>query len=245
MKHTANKPLRTATIAAFMLLNVGLAAAQEAAIRKTLAARVPNLPPITSVAPAPIPGLYEVIIGPQIIYTDAKGEHLIEGNLVATQGMRNLTQERLDVVNAIPWKDLPLSTALVAKTGSGARKVVVFADPNCGYCKKLQSEALAKLKDATVYTIVIPILGPGSTSTSKRILCSKDPAEAWSAWMLRGAAPTAAEGDCDPAKPIDEALTFARARHVVATPTLVFPNGKRVASALSAEQLEALLASSQ
>jgi thiol:disulfide interchange protein DsbC len=65
----------------------------------------------------------------------------------------------VDKLTAIDFAQLPLKDAIVWKQGNGSRKLAVFADPNCGYCKRLEKD-LVNVKDVTIYTFVIPILGP-------------------------------------------------------------------------------------
>ena len=120
--------------------------ADEATIRKNLAERLPNFPKIDEVSKSPLPGLFEVRLGTDIVYTDETGNFLIQGALIDTRSKVDLTQARIDKLTAIDFASLPLKDAVLVRQGSGARKVVVFADPNCGYCKKLERDLLA-LKD--------------------------------------------------------------------------------------------------
>ena len=144
------------------------AVAQEAVIRKNIAERLPDFPTIDEVSKTPIPGLYELRLGTEILYTDERGDHLIEGHLIETKTRADLTTARIDKLTAIDFASLPLKDAIVWKQGSGARKLVVFADPNCGYCKKFEKE-MQQVKDVTVYTFLYPILAatrPTSRATS-------------------------------------------------------------------------------
>jgi thiol:disulfide interchange protein DsbC len=161
------------------------ATAQEAAIREAIAKRVPQLKAIDEVRPAGIPGLYEIRVnGAEIYYTDAKGNYLIQGNLFETKGLRNLTEERINKLTAIKFSSLPIKDAFTIVRGNGARKLAVFEDPNCGYCKRFERD-LQKIDNVTIYMFLYPILGPDSTEKSKAIWCSKDKVAAWQDWMLR------------------------------------------------------------
>src|SRR5690606_5742814 len=71
------------------------ASAQDAAIRKTLGERIPQLQQIDEVRPTPMKGLYEVRIGTDLFYTDAQGNYLIQGELIDTRARRNLTEDRI------------------------------------------------------------------------------------------------------------------------------------------------------
>ena len=232
--------LRLAVLAALLSTLASSAQAQEDGIRQVLSARLKNLPEITSVMPSPIPGLYEVVAGGEIFYSDADGSYIVQGAMIQTRNLRNITQQRLGVVNAIPFDQLPIQNAIVTRIGSGARKMVVFADPNCGYCKQLVRNTQSKLTDVTIYTVVIAILAPDSRTKARDILCSSDPSAAWTAWMGAGVLPPSAPPSCTP-KALDENIAYATAKHVFATPTLFFTTGRRVAAAIGAEQAEALL----
>ena len=149
-----------AAVAASLVLACSLATANEAEIRKVLSERFPTIPRIDEITKGPMPGLWEVRLGSEVMYTDDKAQFLIQGEIIDTGSRRNLTQERIDKLTAIDFSSLPLKDAIVWKTGTGKRKMVVFADPNCGYCKRFERD-LANVKDVTVYTFLYPILGGG------------------------------------------------------------------------------------
>lgn len=222
--------------AAGLLLAVGTAQADEAAIRKTLAERLPQLPKIDEVSKTPIAGIYEVRMGTELVYTDETGQHLIQGSLIDTRTRADLTQARIDKLTQIDVATLPLKDAFVIKQGSGARKLVVFADPNCGYCKRLERDMLA-LKDVTIYTYLYPILGPDSTAKSKDIWCAKDPGKAWRSWMVDGQTPVKAMGNCDTAA-LERNVELGRKYRVQGTPAVVFEDGSRAPGAIPVAQLE-------
>jgi thiol:disulfide interchange protein DsbC len=213
--------------------------AQQAALKQKLAQRLSTMPPIDELRPAPLAGLIEVRAGEHLFYTDAKGDYLIDGNLIETQSRRNLTQERLDDINRVDFATLPLKDAVVWKNGNGQRKLVVFADPNCGYCKHLE-KSLQDVKDVTVYTFVIPILGDDSKAKTENIWCMKDRTQAWRNWMLDGQAPPKAFGMC--ASPTQRNLALAQRLRVNGTPAMFFEDGSRLASAVPASVVEQRLA---
>jgi thiol:disulfide interchange protein DsbC len=214
----------------------------QAAIRKALAERIPKMPNIDEISRSPIAGLYEVRYGgTEILYADAAGDHIIvQGAIIETRTRTDLTEQRMEKLLAIDFAQLPLKDAIVIKQGSGARKVAVFVDPNCGYCKRFERD-LAAVKDLTVYTFLLPILGPDSTAKSQAIWCAKDGAKAWRAWMLDGVAPDAAKAKCDVAG-IDRNLEFGRKHKINGTPAVLFEDGTRKPGAIPGEMLEKLLA---
>ena len=214
------------------------APAADAAIRKNLQERLPQLPPIEEIRATAMPGLYEVRVGPAgIFYTDAQGDFLIQGAMMDTKARRNLTEERINALNAIDFSTLPLKDAIVFKSGNVRRKLAVFEDPNCSYCHRLETE-LAKVKNLTVYMFLYPILGPDSTAKSQNIWCAANRTKAWQDWMLRQKTPAAAQ--CDTAA-VQRILEFGRGHRITGTPTIVFEDGRRVSGAMDAAALENML----
>ena len=234
--------LRRAT-GALMLLWAGAALADEAAIRKNLPERLPNLPKIDEVSKTPIPGIYELRIGTDLVYSDENGNHLIQGVIIDTRSKTDLTQARIDKLTAIDFASLPLKNAVLIKQGSGARKLVVFGDPNCGYCKRLERDLIA-LKDVSIYTYLYPILGADSTTKSRDIWCAKDPAKAWRAWMVDGQLPSKAAANCD-ISAIEANIEMGRKFKVQGTPAMVFEDGSRAPGAIPTAQIEARLLAAQ
>ncbi len=212
------------------------ALAQEAAIRENLDKRMPDLPKIDEVTSAPITGLYEVRIGTDIFYTDEQGNHLIQGNIIDTRTRTDLTRARIDKLTAVDFAALPLKDAVVWKQGTGARKLAVFADPNCGYCKSFEKD-MVNVRDVTVYTFLYPILGGDSPQKSRDVWCAEDPATVWRAWMIEGKSPPLHMGQCDDSA-LQRVMVLGRKHRITGTPTLVFENGTRIPGALPASQIE-------
>lgn len=229
--------LLVATLAA--TLNV---AAQEATIRKHLGERIPQLQKIDEVTKSPMPGLYEIRVnGTEIFYTDAEGNFLIQGNLIDTRQRRNLTEERVDKLTAISFDSLPLKDAFTIVRGNGKRRLAVFGDPNCGYCKRFERD-LEKVDNVTIYMFLYPILSADSTEKSRHIWCAKDKAKAWQDWMLRDQLPAAAS--CDTAT-IARNVEMGRKYKITGTPTLIFADGSRVPGAIGAAEVEKHLATAK
>lgn len=214
--------------------------ADEAAIRKNLAERLPNLPKIDEVSKTPIPGLFEVRLGTEVVYSDENGNFLVQGSIIDTKSRTDLTEARINKLTAIDVATLPLKNAVVIKQGTGARKLVVFVDPNCGYCKRLERDLVA-LKDVTIYNFIYPILGPDSVAKSKDIWCAKDPAKAWRDWMVDGKLASKAAANCDTAA-LDANTELGRKYRVQGTPAVVFEDGTRAPGAIPGAQIESRMA---
>ena len=223
---------------ALALLTLGSAQAQEAAIRKNLAERLPNMPKIDEISKTPMSGLYELRMGGDIMYSDAEGSFLIQGQLIDVRQKRNLTEERLDKLSAVPFEQLPLKNTFSQVRGNGKRKLVVFADPNCGFCKRFEKD-LQKLDNVTIQHVLYPILGEDSKTKSRHIWCAKDRVKAWNDWMIQGVTPPAAS--CDTA-PIEANVEFGKKNRITGTPTLFFADGSRVVGAVPLAQIEQQLA---
>jgi len=217
------------------------AGAQEAAIRQALTQRLPQLKAIDEIKPAGVSGLFEVRVnGSEIYYTDAKGDFLIDGQIIETKTRRNLTEDRIAKLTAIPFDSLPIKDAFTLVRGNGQRKMAVFEDPNCGYCKRFERD-LQKVDNVTVYLFLYPVLGPDSLKKSHDIWCAKDRAVAWQDWMLREQAAGAANAACDTAA-VARNVELGRKYKITGTPTLLFVNGARIPGAIDNARVEQALA---
>ena len=237
--HLAWRRLRAAVLTSLTLLTgLALAQGQEAQIRKNLAERIPQLPKIEEVSRTPMSGLFEVRVeGAEIYYTDADANYLIQGQLIDTRNRRNLTEERVEKLTAIDFAALPLKDAIPLVRGNGKRKLAVFEDPNCGYCKRFERD-LQKVDNVTVYLFLYPILGQDSSDKARNIWCAKDRAKAWHDQMLRDQA--APQVQCDTAA-IQRNLDLGRKHKITGTPTLIAADGTRVPGAINAQQVEKLI----
>jgi len=205
--------------------------------------RIPQFPKIDEVTKTAIPGIFEFRIGSEVYYTDEQGNYLIAGQIVDTKTRVNLTEERVAKLTAVDFKTLPLKDALVWKQGTGERKLVVFADPNCGYCKKFERD-LQAVKDVTVYTFLYPILGGDSPEKSKAIWCAKDNTKTWRDWMIKGTPIPETGAQCDTSA-LDRIQALGKRYRITGTPGLVFEDGRKQAGAMNTEQIEKQLVASR
>jgi thiol:disulfide interchange protein DsbC len=208
-----------------------------AEIKKAVEASFGNGAKVASVRDAGFLGLYEVVVGGDIIYTDKKATYFLLGDVMDAKSHRNLTEERKNKLAQIKFSDLPLDMAVKQVRGSGRRVFATFEDPHCGYCKKLAHE-LQGMTDVTIYTFLYPILSPDSTEKSRNIWCAPDKAKAWNDWMLNGTEPPA--GKCD--APTDKLVALGRKLNIRGTPTIFFTDGSRVPGFIPAAQIEQTIA---
>lgn len=218
----------------------GAAAASDPspAIRAAVEAWLQGRFKVDGLRRTPVAGLWEVQIGTDLIYVDDKAQHaLVEGQLVELRTNRNLTQERIEALSAVDFKDLPLNIAIRQVIGKGTRKVAVFEDANCGHCRNLRRELL-NLTDVTIYTFTVPILTSDSEVKARQAWCAPDKVKAWNELMLNGKVPDN-KGACD--NPVAKVSELARKLRVSATPTLIFANGKRQTGGVPAPRLKQLI----
>jgi thiol:disulfide interchange protein DsbC len=215
------------------------ATAQDAVIRKTLAERLPNLPAIDEISKTAMPNLFEVRVnGTEIFYTDSEGNFLIQGSLFDTKARNNITEERTTKLSAIDFAALPMKDAFTIVRGNGKRKIAVFEDPNCGYCKRFEQN-MQKIDNVTFYMFLYPILGADSVTKSANLWCAKDKAKAWQDFMVRDMA--IAPATCDTAT-LSRNVEFGKKHKINGTPTMFFTDGTRVPGAIDAPQVEKILA---
>jgi thiol:disulfide interchange protein DsbC len=189
---------------------------------------------VRSVTAAPVAGLYEVLVGNEVFYTDTTGKYLIQGEIIELATGKNITEQRQADLNRIKWTDLNQANAIKNVRGNGSRQLAVFSDPNCGYCKRLE-KSLQQLDNVTIYTYLIPILSADSTQKSKQIWCSSDPYKSYIDWMINGISPS---GKSDCSTPLDKNLAFAKTYGVTGTPTLFFTDGSRFPGAVQITDIE-------
>jgi len=236
----------TASAFAFCASVIGLLGASPIAqaqntqqIRAELQKRLGSTANIKGVSASPVPGLFEVQLNNEIFYTDANAKYLIQGEVIELATGQNLTEKRQADLNRIRWPDLPLSNAVKMVRGNGSRQLAVFADPNCGYCKRLE-KTFQQLDNVTVYTFLLPILSADSVQKSKQIWCSSDATKAWTDWTINNTTPSG-KGDCT--TPIDKNLALAKSYGITGTPTIFFTDGSRFPGAVQLGDIEKKFAS--
>jgi thiol:disulfide interchange protein DsbC len=216
------------------------AVADEASLKKAIEAAYPKFK-VDSVLKTPYAGLYEVFMGGQIIYTDEKLSFIIaEGRLVDPKTKKDVTGERLEELTKIDFNSLPLDKAIKIVKGNGSRKLVVFSDVDCPYCKQLERKELSNITDVTIYTFLYPIdqLHPDAANKSRSIWCATNREKAWTDWILKDQLPTAT-GKCE--VPLEKVGELARKFGITGTPALIFSDGKKIPGAVPYKEIERYL----
>jgi len=192
---------------------------------------------VEKVMPSSHAGLYEVLTPRGIVYTDKTGSFVSFGPIVDTATKANLTEKRLQDFSKFVFKDLPFKDAIKTVKGDGSRVIATFEDPNCGFCRKLMTE-VEKMNNVTIYTFLVPILGPDSAAKSTALWCAKDQSSAWTGFMSgKAPLPAAPTGHCD--TPLERNTGLQEKLRITGTPAILFPDNTKTPGYVTADAIEA------
>lgn len=222
------------TLAASIACLASLSAMADDAMLAKLREHYPNTS-FTEVNQSEIKGVYEVVMGKNIAYTDDSGRYMMFGHMFDMTTQTDLTAARQEQLNRVEWPTAYLKYAIKEVKGNGLRKMVVFSDPDCLYCKRLESE-LAKLNNVTIYTFLYPIdsLHPQARQKAVSIWCDPDKVRVWKEWMLEGKELKLKA--C--LNPINDIVALAQKYHVNGTPTMISADGRVMAGTTSAARID-------
>lgn len=198
---------------------------------------------ITSVNATPMKGIFEVVMaGNMIVYTDAKADFLIFGDMVDVAKRASVTEARLSELRKVDFAKLPLETAIKEVRGDGSRKLAVFSDPDCPFCKQLERQGLKDMTNITIYTFLMPLaqLHPDAARKSRVIWCAQDRTAAWKEWIINEKLPENSKDDCE--NPVESTVQLGARLGINGTPGLIFPSGRMVPGAIPRAEIEKLLA---
>lgn len=232
--------LITTILAATLLAGSAYAgdALKEMAVMATLKQKYPSTV-IKSVSSTNLPGVFEVVMGKNVAYVEESGRYFLFGHMFDMQTQTDLTEGKImaEQVAKVDFKKLPLKDAIKIVRGDGSRKVAIFSDPDCPYCKQLENN-IANLTNVTIYLYLFPIdqLHPQAKAKSVGVWCAADQVKAWDGLMRRNEVPT---GQCE--NPVDRNIALAEAMGINGTPTVILPDGSIIPGAPSAAKLEQML----
>lgn len=197
--------------------------------------------------------LFEVDVNGNILYTNQSLDFVVTGlqvELLDINTKKNITVERdilktKELFNKFPFKD-----SISYKIGKGTRKIAIFSDPDCPFCRKLDTEIFTNLinrkdLDLTIHYFMNPLDGnpdggphPDARRKAKVIWCSRNPSQAWKDHALTGKLPADAP-TCK--NPVDENKKLAERMNLNSTPTIMFDNGYVVRQVLTLDKLVEVL----
>ncbi len=215
----------------------------DAAVRAAIAKMTDgNLEP-DSIRPAVLPGLYEVVLGAEVVYVSADGRYLLNGDLIDVSQRRNISDERRSLLYKAAIDGVGEEFMIVYAPKQVKHTVTIFTDIDCSYCRKLHNE-MQSYNDAGIKVryLAFPRAGVGSESYRKAVSvwCSGD----------REAAMTRAKNGLDVAQkscknPVKQHLELVEKLGVNATPTIFLEDGRRVPGYVPAQRLLQILEQKQ
>lgn len=186
----------------------------------------------------PIPGMFEVQMGDNLAYIDASTRYFMFGRLYDMPQQQDLTEGRLAEISKVDVSQFPLADAIKTVKGNGSRILYVFSDPDCPFCKRLES-SLRNLTDVTIYTFLYPLeqLHPDAKRKANNIWCMPSRSAAWDALMLENKEP--ADSSCQ--SPVERTIALGNKLGISGTPTMFSGDGRKRAGAADAQTINVWL----
>lgn len=221
-------------------LSVSLSVSAEVSgvdqVRQALAKSMPAVQP-TKISATAIDGLYEVIVGSQVVYMSADARYMIEGDLIDLDTKQNVTENAKSVIRLAAIDQLGADKMLVYRPAKVKNIITVVTDIDCPYCRRLHSEIPDYLKnDVEVRYIFMPLKGSSDMKKTVSVWCSDDQQ------MALDIAKSGGEVDdksCD--NPIRDHLKLARELGVRGTPAIILEDGQMLPGYVPFDKLVAEL----
>ena len=183
------------------------------------------------------PGFWSVVKNGEVIYINDDLTYLINGDVIDLQNKQSLTQQlKTDSRPKIDISRLPLSQAI--KISEGSHNIYVFSDPDCPYCKRVET-SLNEVDDVAVYVFPYPLasLHPNATDIAINIWCQPDKSKAWRDYVEHAQLPSTTT--CE--NPISQNIQLAESLSINGTPALIFEDGTLVPGAIDGDQIKQIL----
>jgi thiol:disulfide interchange protein DsbC len=233
----------TASVAAFSLMALlPLTAHAEEATEALRAQLMKTYPDAKSgdISASPIPGLYEMRLGPEIVYVSADGQYLLKGDLISVKDDRNLTEARRSAARLAAINSVGEDRMIIFQPKQVKHTITVFTDVDCGYCRKLHRQINDYLAQGIrVRYMFFPRSGPNTESWYKaeKVWCSADRNSALTRAKLGEALQVA---QCTP-NPVQQHYSLGLKFGIVGTPAIILDNGELVPGYASPTELSTYL----
>lgn len=228
----------TASVLGLALAAPTMAADEAATIRAALEKVLPDHNP-TSVKPSVVEGLYQVDIGPQVMFVTADGRYLIDGAIVDLQTRENIAEAAQSEARQRTMAAVEDDQAILFAAEDPRHQVTVFTDIDCGYCRKLHHQ-IDGYNEAgiSVRYLFYPRSGAGSPSYDKAVSvwCAEDQQAAMTA-AKNGK--SVKEATCE--NPIKDHMALGELLGIRGTPAIVLENGEMVPGYVEPKRLATLL----
>jgi thiol:disulfide interchange protein DsbC len=179
-----------------------------------------------SITESPVDGLYEVMVGPTVMYVTGDGRYLVRGDIIDLEKKENLTEPRTFQARRKAIEEIGEDNMVVFGPDDARHTINVFTDIDCGYCRKMHSEIDEYNKQGIrVRYLMYPRAGLNSPSYQKAVgvWCSEDRKKALTL-AKQGTDPK--PGTCD--NPVKSHMELGELLGVSGTPTIVLDSGEIV-----------------
>ena len=193
---------------------------------------------VTDIKVSPLKSLWQIEVDAGegkhgTLYLDFSKQYAIFGQITPVESLGKQPPARKVDVSKIPLDD-----AIVLGPAKAAKKVIVFTDPDCPYCRQLHEimkQVVAKRTDISFSLIMNPLpMHKDSPKKAQTILCTKSVAILDDAFSGKAVPEPAAT--CTAAA-VERSTALARSLEFNGTPTLVRDDGIVLSGFLPEEQL--------
>ncbi len=213
-------------------VSAGDAATEQ--LKQALAKTMPSVKP-NKISATPIEGLFEVIVGSQVVYMSVDARYMIEGDLFDLVTKQNVSEEAKSVIRAAAIDELGAANMLVYRPENVKDVITVVTDIDCPYCRRLHSEIPDYLKnDVEVRYIFMPLKGASDMKKTVSVWCSDDQQLALDIAKSGG---EVEEKTCK--NPIGDHLKLARELGVRGTPAIIMEDGQMLPGYVPVDKLVA------
>lgn len=207
-----------------------------AELKQSLAKTLPQYE-ASYIEKTPIEGIYQVIIGGQIIYMTKDARYMIDGNLIDLSTKKNYTEDAMSGIRLSQIEKLGEDKMVVYTPETTKHTITVVTDIDCPYCRRLHNEMDQYMAGGVqVRYIFMPLKGKGDFRTTVSVWCAKDRNEALD--LAKAGAELEAK-DCE--NPINEHLNVSRSLGVRGTPAIILQDGSMLPGYVPASKLIAEL----
>lgn len=190
-------------------------------LKQALAKVMPSVK-TTKISTTPIEGLYEVIVGSQVVYMSVDARYMIEGDLYDLQTRKNVSETAKSAIRLAVLEELGVGKMLVYKPKKVESTITVITDIDCPYCRRLHDEVPDYLKNnVEVRYIFMPLKGAADMKKTISVWCADDQQLALDIAKAGG---EVEDKTCD--NPINEHLKLARELGVRGTPAILLEDGQ-------------------
>ena len=206
----------------------------EDVIRVSISRSFPDID-ITSIKKSQFSGLYEVLLGPDLIYASADGRYVFQGDLIDLKQKRNLSEEKRANLREELLGNISADDYIEFAPVQRKHMVYVFTDIDCGFCRRLHRDMpeLNKRGIAVRY-LAFPRAGIGSRTY-------KQMESVWCSVNRNKAMNEAKQGmrvspvNCD--NPVSRQFTLGKDIGVRGTPAIYTERGQSLPGYLPPDEL--------